>query len=210
MSYPSLDLERELLSKFQRVIGVDEVGRGALAGPVAVGAFALDAAGLDSMPANLRDSKLVTEKRRGPLALEVAQWGVPRVGFAGVDVIEEKGINFALQSAALSALETLDLTGAIVVLDGSHNWLGDIGIEVRVIVKADRDCGSVAGAAISAKVERDSLMVELGAEFPEYGWEGNKGYSSPLHISALRHVGPCAHHRLSWLTKILADGSSLF
>lgn len=210
MSYPSLDLERELLSKFQQVIGIDEVGRGALAGPVAVGAFSLDASGLDSMPADLRDSKLVTEKKRAPLALEVSNWGKPSVGFAGVDVIEDRGINFALQKAALNALETFDLTGAVVLLDGSHNWLGDIGIEVRIIVKADRDCGSVAGGAISAKVERDSLMVKLAEGFPAYGWEGNKGYSSPSHIAALRQSGPSSHHRLSWLAKILADDSSLF
>ena len=210
MSYPSLDLERELLKTHRLVIGIDEVGRGALAGPVAVGAFGLKAEGLDSMPADLRDSKLVTEKRRAPLALEVAKWGQPSVGYADVEVIETKGINFALQKAALSALENFDLSEAIVLLDGSHNWLGDIGIEVRVIVKADRDCGSVSGGAISAKVERDSLMTKLAQGFPVYGWEGNKGYSSPAHIAALRQIGPSPHHRLSWLTKILADDSSLF
>ena len=210
MSYPSLDLERELLKTHRLVIGIDEVGRGALAGPVAVGAFGLNGEGLDSMPADLRDSKLVTEKRRAPLALEVAKWGQPSVGYADVEVIETKGINFALQKAALSALENFDLSEAIVLLDGSHNWLGDIGIEVRVIVKADRDCGSVSGGAISAKVERDSLMTKLAQGFPVYGWEGNKGYSSPAHITALRQIGPSPHHRLSWLTKILADDSSLF
>ena len=210
MSYPSLDLERELLKTHRLVIGIDEVGRGALAGPVAVGAFGLNGEGLDSMPADLRDSKLVTEKRRAPLALEVAKWGQPSVGYAEVEVIETKGINFALQKAALSALENFDLTEAIVLLDGSHNWLGDIGIEVRVIVKADRDCGSVSGGAISAKVERDSLMTKLAQGFPAYGWEGNKGYSSSSHITALRQIGPSPHHRLSWLTKILADDSSLF
>ena len=210
MSYPSLDLERELLKTHRLVIGIDEVDRGALAGPVAVGAFGLRAEGLDSMPADLRDSKLVTEKRRVPLALEVASWGQPSVGYADVEVIETKGINFALQKAALSALENFDLSEAIVLLDGSHNWLGDIGIEVRVIVKADRDCGSVSGGAISAKVERDSLMTKLAQGFPVYGWEGNKGYSSPAHIAALRQIGPSPHHRLSWLTKILADDSSLF
>jgi ribonuclease HII len=210
MSYPSLDLERELLKTHRLVIGIDEVGRGALAGPVAVGAFGLNGEGLDSMPADLRDSKLVTEKRRAPLALEVAKWGQPSVGYADVEVIETKGINFALQKAALSALENFDLSEAIVLLDGSHNWLGDIGIEVQVIVKADRDCGSVSGGAISAKVERDSLMTKLAQGFPVYGWEGNKGYSSPAHIAALRQIGPSPHHRLSWLTKILADDSSLF
>ena len=210
MSYPSLDLERELLKTHRLVIGIDEVGRGALAGPVAVGAFGLNGEGLDSMPADLRDSKLVTEKRRAPLALEVAKWGQPSVGYADVEVIETKGINFALQKAALSALENFDLSEAIVLLDGSHNWLGDIGIEVRVIVKADRDCGSVSGGAISAKVERDSLMTKLAQGFPVYGWEGNKGYSSPAHIAALRQIGPSPHHRLSWLTKILADDNGLF
>ena len=210
MYYQSLDLERELLKTHRLVIGIDEVGRGALAGPVAVGAFGLNGEGLDSMPADLRDSKLVTEKRRAPLALEVAKWGQPSVGYEEVEVIETKGINFALQKAALSALENFDLTEAIVLLDGSHNWLGDIGIEVRVIVKADRDCGSVSGGAISAKVERDSLMTKLAQGFPAYGWEGNKGYSSSSHIAALRQIGPSPHHRLSWLTKILADDSSLF
>ena len=102
------------------------------------------------------------------------------------------------------------LNHPIVLLDGSHNWLGDCGAEVVVRVKADRDCGSVAGAAISAKVARDELMTSLSKDFPDYGWDSNKGYAAPSHIEALQSMGPSQHHRLSWLTKILGDQTALF
>jgi ribonuclease HII len=210
VTYPSLDLERELLANYRFVIGIDEVGRGALAGPVAVGAFALSSDGLDFMPSTLRDSKLVPEPKRKPLAVEVASWGTARVGFSSVQVIEQKGINSALRLAALDSLSGFELQDTIVLLDGSHNWLGDCGAEVVVRVKADRDCGSVAGAAISAKVARDELMTSLSKDFPDYGWDSNKGYAAPSHIEALQSMGPSQHHRLSWLTKILGDQTALF
>jgi len=210
MSSPNLDVENSLLERFARVIGIDEVGRGALAGPVAVGAFALERNSLEGMPATLRDSKLVPEKQRASLAREVADWGRAVVGYSSVEIIENQGINRALQLAALEALESFDLSEAVILLDGSHNWLGDCGAEVVVRVKADRDCGSVSAGAITAKVARDNLMVSLDEDFPKYGWAGNKGYSSASHIAALQSMGPTEHHRISWLSKILSTEQELF
>lgn len=210
MIIPTLDLERELLAKYQVVIGVDEVGRGSLAGPVAVGAFALMADRLDQMPAGLKDSKLVAEPKRKPLADAVTKWGITSVGYGSVQLIEQKGINFALRHAALEALGRIPLAQGVVLLDGSHNWIGEIEADVKVRIKADRDCGSVAAAAITAKVARDELMIELAAEFPEYQWESNKGYSSAVHMDSLKTIGPSIHHRRSWLRNILEDHPHLF
>ena len=203
MTYPTLDFERSLFDGCSAIIGIDEVGRGALAGPVGVGAFLLTPDLLDSKPESVRDSKLVAEAKRVAVADEVRAWGSGSVGLAAVSVIEEKGINYALRHAALDALEKLEFEDAIVLLDGSHNWLGDVGMRVVVKTKADRDCGSVAAASIVAKVERDAIMTELAKDFPQYGWDSNKGYSSPSHIAAIQSLGPSPHHRASWLEKIL-------
>ena len=210
MTFPSLDFELSLLESFDAVIGMDEVGRGALAGPVGVGAFLLTSAQASSMPSSIQDSKLIPEKKRASVASDAVAWGSSSVGMSPVDVIEAKGITFALKQAGLEALESLRQPGAVVLLDGSHNWLGDIGMEVVVRTKADRDCVSVAAASVVAKVQRDSLMAELAAEFPAYGWDSNKGYSSPSHISAIQELGPTQHHRLSWLEKILSKDLGLF
>jgi ribonuclease HII len=210
VAYPSLDLERELLEKHDVVIGIDEVGRGALAGPVASGAFFLTHELLEGMPEGLRDSKLVPEGKRAALAHEVANWGEARVGFSQAEMIDQKGIMSALKTAVVQTLQDLRYSKPVILLDGSHNFLADLGIEVVMKTKADRDCGSVAAAAISAKVARDSLMVELAKIYPGYGFEENKGYASQKHIEAIQSVGPSPEHRKSWLTKILADDLLLF
>jgi ribonuclease HII len=207
---PSLDLERELLEKHDVVIGIDEVGRGALAGPVASGAFFLTRDQLESMPKELKDSKLVPEPKRAPLALEVSSWGEVRVGFSGAEFVDQRGIMAALKAAVIKTLEDLQFQNPIVLLDGSHNFLSDLDLEVITKTKADRDCGSVAAAAISAKVARDSLMAEVAKIYPGYGFEENKGYASQKHIEAIQALGPSAEHRKSWLTKILADDLLLF
>ncbi len=210
MAFPSLDLERELLASHDVVIGIDEVGRGALAGPVASGAFFLTAELLDDMPKDLKDSKLVPESKRAALAHEVANWGEARVGLSPAEFIDQRGIMTALKRAVVQTLENIKYSNPVILLDGSHNFLADLGIEVVMKTKADRDCGSVAAAAISAKVARDSLMVELAKIYPGYGFEENKGYASQKHIEAIQSVGPSPEHRKSWLTKILADDLLLF
>ena len=116
----------------------------------------------------------------------------------------------ALKTAVVQTLEEIKYSNPVILLDGSHNFLADLGIEVVMKTKADRDCGSVAAAAISAKVARDSLMVELAKIYPGYGFEENKGYASQKHIEAIQSIGPSPEHRKSWLTKILADDLLLF
>ena len=210
MSYPTLDFERELLEKYQVVVGIDEVGRGALAGPVAVGAFVLTNSMLKTQPKGLRDSKLISEPKRAAIAAEVLTWGMGAVGFSSVEMIESRGISHALEAAAARAVAKLDLTAAVILLDGSHNWLSGAPWPVITKTKADRDCGSVAAASVLAKVARDETMRELAESNAEFGWDSNKGYSSAAHIAAIRTLGPSEHHRRSWLSKILSEDQGLF
>jgi ribonuclease HII len=220
--FPTQALEAEFLERHPLVIGLDEVGRGALAGRVAVGACALTSNELSSVPSGIQDSKLVAAGKRGAIAAEIELWARVRVGFASVAEIETLGINAALKLAAERALTELaevgavlgraDLAGAAVLLDGSANWLGSefLGARVSTRVKADRDCISVAAASLVAKVARDAEMIRLHDGHPFFGWNSNMGYSSAGHIAALKERGPSEHHRLSWLGKILSERTQLF
>ncbi|MFT2706481.1 ribonuclease HII [Clavibacter zhangzhiyongii] len=210
---PTLDLERELLGGGAAfVIGCDEVGRGALAGPVAVGMAALGVGHLE-FPAGLRDSKMLSEKRREALHPAVAGW-VPHsaVGMASAEEVDSLGITACLGLAGRRALVELHHLGvplleSVVLLDGSHDWLTPAlahPVPIRTRVKADRDCASVAAASVLAKVHRDRLMAAWHDESPEYGWAGNKGYGSPAHLEAIRVRGASAIHRRTWLTGVLA------
>jgi ribonuclease HII len=204
VTFPSLELELELLATYSAVIGVDEVGRGSIAGPVAVGAAIFTRASDSNFPNGLRDSKLIAEKARNEIANETKAWVKHSVGMQSAAEIEQFGISKALQRAAVLAIEPLLQNGAVVLLDGSHNFLaGVLAVPVVTKTKADRDCAIVSAAALCAKVERDSLMRELHVSYPFYDWDSNKGYASESHIAALRAMGPSKEHRLSWLTKIL-------
>ena len=219
-TYPTLETESRLFGRGNRfVIGVDEVGRGAIAGPVAVGVCLLDSSNPNLMawPAKLQDSKLMTPNSRTHIVEELRNYVAQfRVGYATNNEIDQVGISEALRLAASRALNLLFASDAIksalvsdgcmILLDGSHNWLGKhaAGLEVANQIKADASCVSVSSAAVLAKVERDSLMQELDAEYPGYGLAGHKGYASKAHIEALRSLGPSAIHRLTWLTRILA------
>jgi ribonuclease HII len=226
-TFPTLKLERELWASGARfIIGMDEVGRGAIAGPVAVGVALLDSRNArvgQAWPSNLKDSKLLSEKARNEILAPVQSWvSGYAVGMASANEIDAKGIVNALALSAGRALDSLLLDaslrqaiaqdGAIIILDGSHNWLGAkaSGIPVIVRTKADRDCVSVAAASVISKVERDNLMIGLSASHPEFGFDGHKGYASEAHILAIRTVGPSSEHRHTWLTKILGDGQLSF
>lgn len=218
--YPSLDFERRIFERGNRfVIGIDEVGRGAIAGPVAVGVSLIDKSNpnLDSWPEKLQDSKLMTAKSRDEITQPLIEWvSSYAVGFSTNKEIDELGISEALRLAAGRALDELlkDGTsrkaiaedGAVILLDGSQNWLGKVsyGLDVQVQVKADTNCVSVAAAAVLAKETRDSMMQELDEQYSGYGLAGHKGYASAAHIAALRALGPTDIHRLTWLTRILA------
>ena len=219
-TFPSLDSERRIFERGNRfVIGIDEVGRGAIAGPVAVGVSLIDKTNpaLEAWPEKLQDSKLMTPKSRSEIASPLMDWvSSYAVGFSSNKEIDQLGISAALRLAAGSALDELFTDaktrksiaedGAVILLDGSQNWLGKVsyGIDVQVQVKADTNCVSVAAAAVLAKVTRDSLMQELDTQNPGYGLAGHKGYASAAHIAALRALGPTDIHRVTWLTRILA------
>lgn len=226
-TFPSLKIEAQLLADGARyVIGIDEVGRGALAGPVAVGVALIDKLSpnfaLGDWPPALADSKLMTAKTREVTAPQTGHWVAAwQVGFASAAEIDAVGIVPALVLAATRAIElllqnfrdpeSLVTEGTVVLLDGSHNWLaGHTGaFAVYHQPKADRDCVSVAAAALMAKVSRDALMVRLGAEHPVYGFEGHKGYGAATHLAAIREFGPSPEHRVSWLSRILPGHSEL-
>jgi len=205
---PTLDTERALHREGARfVIGCDEVGRGAIAGPVAVG-LSVVAAGVEAQPQGLRDSKLLSEKRREELSPLATSWSLySSVGLATADEVDTVGIMAALGLAGLRALTQLHEQGAlihesIVLLDGAHDWLTPALTKpprVQTRVKADRDCASVAAASVIAKVHRDRIMRELDAVHPGYGWSGNKGYGSTEHFAAIAALGASDHHRRTWL-----------
>ena len=205
---PTLEYEAGLHARGHRyVIGCDEVGRGAIAGPVAVGLAVVDQ-GVGQHPLGLRDSKMLAEKRREELAPLAAGWALfTAVGLATADEVDRIGIIAALGLAGKRALLSLHELGAavresVILLDGSHDWLTpslSSPLAVQTRVKADQDCSSVAAASVVAKVHRDRLMIEADAAIPGYGWTGNKGYGSTEHYAAITSLGPSELHRQTWL-----------
>ncbi len=204
---PTLEAELALFGEGARlVIGVDEVGRGAVAGPVAVGVHAV-LAGTEGFPEGLRDSKLLSEKRREAMAPLVRAWGVGAVGFASAEEIDARGITAMLGEAARRALLILHGLGipvdrSVILLDGSHDWLTPVlrsPLDVRTRVGADRACASVAAASVRAKVDRDALMREAHEAHPVYAWESNKGYGSRAHYDGIAEHGLTELHRHTWI-----------
>ena len=213
---PSLRVERTLQRQGHRVLaGMDEVGRGALAGPVSVGVVVIDET-CRTAPTGVRDSKLLTPQARERMVPRIQRWAMAHaVGHASPAEIDEIGIMAALRLAGTRALAQLPVVPDLVILDGNHDWLTDperVGLfgllddpaagpavpPVTTMIKADMKCSSVAAASVLAKVERDAIMVALAEEVPSYGWALNKGYSAPEHLAALELQGPCEHHRRSW------------
>lgn len=198
---PTLAVEREMFAAGARfVAGVDEVGRGALAGPVTIGVVCLDAT-VNGVPDGLRDSKLMTPKRREAMEDTVKQWCRGwSLGEASAAEIDRIGIMGALSLAASRALSALEVVPDWVILDGTVSFVLEEPGGPRIVTraKADRDCASVAAASVIAKVSRDRLMSDLHAEHPAYGWDGNKGYGAAVHTDAIRKHGLTDLHRRSW------------
>nr|WP_245858985.1 ribonuclease HII [Luteimicrobium subarcticum] len=215
------------------VAGMDEVGRGALAGPVSVGVVVVDVA-TKRPPRGLTDSKLLSVGDREGLVPRVSGWAVASaVGHASSAEIDTVGIIGALRLAGRRALAEIAATGVhvdAVLLDGSHDWLSDPvpdlldqlaadaaeplpapvpPLGVRTLVKADVQCASVAGASVLAKCTRDALMRELAVEHPGYAWEQNKGYASAAHVRALGELGASVLHRTSWNLPGLAPAAAV-
>ena len=213
---PSLRFERALQREGHRLLaGMDEVGRGALAGPVSVGVVVIDDV-CRSAPVGVKDSKLLSHQMRERMVPKIQRWATAHaVGHASPGEIDRFGIMVALRLAGTRALAALPVIPDLVILDGNHDWLTDperVGllglledgvriapcVPVRTMVKADLFCSSVAAASVLAKVERDAMMVALAVEVPDYAWQLNKGYSAPEHFAALQAHGPSVHHRRSW------------
>ena len=198
---PTLDVEREFFANGARIVaGMDEVGRGAIAGPVTIGVVAIDA-NVGEIPAGLRDSKLMTPKRREAMVPIAKEWGIAwATGSATAAEIDKFGIVTSLGLAASRALQNLGITPDVVILDGNTAFLMEEAGGPRIVtrIKADQDCACVSAASVIAKVERDTLMTQLHEQFPHYGWEGNKGYGAAVHTHAIRTHGVTDLHRKSW------------
>lgn len=198
---PTLRIERELWDRGHRVVvGMDEVGRGAWAGPVSVGAAVLPT---DRRVNGIRDSKLLSEDERERLFPRITAWCVAwSVGHATNDECDEIGMSGALALAARRALDALGVRPDRVLLDGPVDFIGGDapggGPMVEPIVSGDARCLSIATASILAKVTRDRLMREISGGCPEFAFESNKGYPAPTHRSALAVHGPTRWHRRSW------------
>jgi ribonuclease HII len=211
---PTLQVEEALFAAGAPiVIGVDEVGRGAVAGIVAVGVCAIVPT-VDAPPVRLRDSKLLSAARRAEVEPLIRAWATAvAVGEAEPSEIDQHGIVAALGMAARRGLIALHEAGinvgaATVLLDGSHDWLTPaLSSPLRIVtrVKADRDCASVAGASVVAKEHRDRLLIAEHERWPHFGWSGNKGYGSPAHLAAVAEHGPSPRHRVTWLRTPVAS-----
>jgi ribonuclease HII len=209
-SPPDDCLERALrVEGFERVAGIDEVGRGAWAGPASVGVvvFAADV----PPPDGLRDSKELAEERRETLYPLVTRWCVEwSVGHAGAEECDGLGMTAALRLAARRALGGLAAPPDVVLLDGGFDYVTEPAVEdrapsaapafpeVRTVVRGDSTCVSIAAASIVAKVTRDRMMRGLSSSFPGYDFDRNKGYPSPVHRMALAGFGLTSVHRRSW------------
>ncbi|MGW6175282.1 ribonuclease HII [Arthrobacter sp. NPDC055138] len=211
---PTLRFERSFVEAGHRLVaGADEVGRGALAGPVSVGMVAIDATSAKQIR-GVRDSKLLTPADRVALVPKIQKWALAYgVGHASAAEIDTLGLMAAMRLAGARAWGQVVETARpdIVILDGNHDWLSagepslfdDVaqpGCDAPVLtrIKADLQCLSVAAASVLAKVERDAMMTGYAAEYPEYAWEINKGYATAAHRAALLGVGPSNLHRRSW------------
>lgn len=176
------------------MVGVDEVGRGAWAGPLTVGAVVVSA---DGRVNGIRDSKELRPDVRALLFDRIDAWATAwSVGHATSAECDELGMSQALRLATRRALDVLDAEPDRVLLDGKWNFVD--WCPSRAIVQGDRRCLSIAAASIMAKVIRDRIMASLSADFPPYRFDSNKGYPAPVHRAALATHGPCALHRLSW------------
>ena len=190
------EIERELHTQGVGLIcGVDEAGRGPLAGPVCAAAVILPAEA--DLP-GLNDSKKLSEKKWEQLFPEIQRIALAwSVAFATVEEIEERNILGATMLSMNRAIEGLSLRPELALIDGNRNK--EIEMPSRCVVHGDARCASIAAASILAKVSRDRLMVELSREYPQYGFEQHKGYGTRAHYEALREYGPCPAHRPSFL-----------
>ncbi len=176
------------------VVGVDEVGRGPLAGPVAAAAVRLDP---EEYPSGLRDSKKLSPAKRLRLDREIREMAEVSIGHASVEEIDRLNILQASLLAMSRAVAGLDQPPDFALIDGKF-VPRDLPCPAEAIVKGDGKSLSISAASIVAKVWRDCVMVDLAQQYPAYGWERNSGYPTPEHLGALQKHGATPHHRRSF------------
>lgn len=208
---PDCRVERELADLgYETVVGVDEVGRGAWAGPLTAGVACWDP---DDRTRGVRDSKLLSPEQREVVAGRLSRRIPHGIGHVWPEEIDEIGMTSAMRLAVMRALANLEDGHGIVpdaaVMDGSYDFLAGV-CPTRCVVKADLHCRSVATASVLAKVARDALMVDLSrslaGEVEPFDFASNKGYPTPSHRRALRALGPSEIHRKSWAPARVALG----
>jgi len=212
---PTLEIERELKAQGALLIaGVDEVGRGAWAGPVSVGAVVLeDTQGV--VPGGVCDSKLLNRAKRDALVPEIIAWAYAwGVGHADAAECDTLGMRGAIAIATSRAIEACGVTPHAIICDGpldlldvgtlevasltaQHRWRRGPTPRVKAVVRGDQHCASVAAASILAKVTRDDMMARLNVP-DAFGFSSNAGYPAPVHLEALERFGLTEHHRRSW------------
>ena len=189
--------------EYKYIAGVDEVGRGPLAGPIVSCAVILDLNVLDEdLILWLNDSKKISEKKREELAKIIKEKAIAyHIAEASSEEIDSKGIAFCNNNVFLEACYSLKVKPDLVLSDGY--LVKNITIENKSVIKGDAKSATIAAASIIAKVYRDNLMKEYSKKYPDYFFDENAGYGTVKHVEALKSVGPCEIHRKSFLTKIL-------
>ena len=192
-------LENEIYdSGLSPLCGVDEAGRGPLAGPVCAAAVILPRG---TVIEGLNDSKKLSEKRREALYDEIVESAIAfGIAFASVEEIEEKNILEATFLAMNRAIEQLSVVPALALIDGNRSK--GIVLPSRCVIGGDGKCADIAAASILAKVTRDRYMLEMAEKYPQYGFERHKGYGTAAHYAAIREFGPSPIHRMSFLRKM--------
>jgi ribonuclease HII len=194
MRPPTYSRERDLAQRqCTPVCGIDEAGRGPLAGPVVAAAVILDE---KKRPRGIRDSKMLTPEAREDLFHKIMKHAAVGVGIADVERIDRDNILRASLWAMSEAVRALGATPAFALIDG--NMLPELDCPAEAIVDGDALCVSIAAASIVAKVTRDRIMTELAAQYPHYGFDQHKGYCTEAHLIALKGHGPTPYHRRSF------------
>lgn len=191
-----LDFEKQAAAEgFRFIAGIDEVGRGCLAGPVVAAACILDLS--RPLPEGLDDSKKLTEQQRERIAEELREHAVSfAVGEIAAEEIDRINILQATREAMKLAIAALDPAPDYLLIDALN--LKEIGLPQRAIIKGDCVSASIAAASVIAKTHRDRLMRDYDAIYPQYGFAGHVGYGTKVHLDALKNCGPCPLHRRSF------------